>query len=118
MSPPHHRNIHPTIERIAQPPKGQQYAQQQHPHRRLGRGQVRQDMYELKLGSRVTVMGIALVGVRVHNGNSVYHVGVGKQRYATYIRNKQYRQKEPGYRTEQPVHGVSFMKGAKVGLFK
>lgn len=40
---------------------------------------MRQNMNELKLGSRVTVMTLGLVGVRVHDGHPVYHVGVGKQ---------------------------------------
>lgn len=86
MSPPHHRYAHKTTYRIEQTArKEKQHGRQQYPHRRLGHGQVRQDVYELKLGSRVTVMGIAFVGVRVHNGYPVYHVGVGKQRYTTYI---------------------------------
>lgn len=69
---------------------------------------MRQNMNELKLGSRVTVMPLGLVGVGVHDGHPVYHVGVGKQRNAAYIGNKQYRQKISRDMTKQPVHSVLF----------
>lgn len=86
MSPPLPESAYEAGGRIEQPArKGKQHSREQHPHRRLGRSEMRQNVYELKLGSRVTVMSIGLVGVRVHNGHPVYHVCVGKQRNATYI---------------------------------
>lgn len=69
---------------------------------------MRQDMNELELGGRVAMMPLGFIGVGVHDGHPVYHVGVGKQRNAAYIGDKQYRQKIFRNMTEQPVHSVLF----------
>ena len=86
MSPPLSESVYEAGGRIEQPArKGKQHSRKQHPHRRLGRSEMRQSVYELKLGSGVAVMSLGIVGVRVHDGHPVYHVRVGKQRNATYI---------------------------------
>lgn len=84
------------------------------PHRRLYRRNVRQDMYQLKFSGRMLVPRRRLVGVRMDNRYPVDHMGVGKQRDATYIRNKQYRQKISRYREEQSIHLISFYGFAKI----
>lgn len=65
---------------------------------------MRQRVYELKFGRCVPVFRPRLVGVRVYDSNSVDHVGVGEQRNAAYIGDKQYRQQIFRYGTEQSVH--------------
>lgn len=118
MSLPHCRHANKAAERIEQPTsESKQHGRKQNPCRGLGSRDMRQRVYELEFGRGMPVFRPRLIRVRVDDGYPVHHMGMGKQRNAAYIGDKQYRQQIFRYGTEQPVHVLIFTGVAKVGLF-